>query len=120
MYAVHTLRLALEPLLQVASVCPFAVLDPPPPTLCLFLPFFAMAHVRTLWKRANKPGVGSQSRLFLSVPLSTTLLRHTQRPGPAPVDRCGRRQEWHWKAAAFACGPLQPLPGVALEGRCDV
>ena len=54
MYAVHTLRLALEPLLQVASVCPFAVLDPPPPTLCLFLPFFAMAHVRTLETREQK------------------------------------------------------------------
>ena len=103
----HTLRLALEPLLQVASVCPFAVLDPPPPTLCLFLPFFAMAHVRKL----------APTGLFLSFPSS--LLLHTA-VGPAPVDRCGRRQEWHWKAAACACGPLQPLPGVALEGRCDV
>ena len=111
----HTLRLALEPLLQVASVCPFAVLDPPPPTLCLFLPFFAMAHVRTLWKLKTRE---QKSRLFLRVP--PPCFGHTQRPGPAPVDRCGRRQEWHWKAAAFACGPLQPLPGVALEGRCDV
>ena len=105
MHAVHTLRLALEPLLQVASVCPFAVLDPPPPTLCLFLPFFAMAHVRKL------------ARTEQAVP---PCLGNTQRSGPAPVDRCGRRQEWHWKAAACACGPLQPLPGLALEGRCDV